>query len=253
VIWLETPTNPMLNVLDIEHIREACREKVLSMGIAPEKVFLVVDNTFATPALQQPISLGADLVIHSATKYIGGHSDLVGGAVIAARGSNLDPIRFYQNAAGGVPSPFDCYLAHRGLKTLTVRMRQHCENAARIAEWLQQHPAIEKVIYPGLKEHPHHETAARQMCGFGGMVSCVVRGGLPAVEKVTAAVAVFACAESLGGVESLLNHPAIMTHASVPEDVRARLGIVDGLIRLSVGIEDVEDLIEDLDQALAAV
>ena len=253
MVWIETPTNPLLHLLDIAAIARATRDKATAIGADADRIALVVDNTFATPALQSPLALGADLVVHSTTKYIGGHSDLVGGAVIAARAEMLEPIRFQQNAAGAVPGAFDCFLAQRGLKTLSVRMKAHCRNARRIAEWAAEQRAFERVVYPGLPRHPDHELARRQMCDFGGMVSCVLRGGLDAARKFMSATRLFACAESLGAVESLVNHPAIMTHASVPPDVRQRIGIVDGLVRLSVGIEDVEDLIEDLDQALASV
>ncbi len=250
MVWIETPTNPMLRLLDIEAIGQAIRQREKQTG---RKVWFVVDNTFATPALQQPLTLGADLVVHSTTKYLGGHSDVVGGAVVARRAADLEPVVFYQNAAGAVSSPFDCYLTHRGIKTLELRMARHCENAMRVARWAAEQPQIEKVIYPGLPEHPDHELARRQMRGFGGMVTIVLRGGLDAATAFMRALRVFACAESLGGVESLANHPAIMTHASVPRERREALGIVDGLVRLSVGIEDADDLIEDLAQALGQV
>jgi cystathionine gamma-lyase len=245
VVWIETPTNPMLRLLDIAGIAKAVARKGLT-----ESPALVVDNTFATPALQRPLELGADYVVHSLTKYLGGHSDIVGGAVIAREAQGLERIKFQQNAAGGILGPFDSYLTQRGIKTLAVRMKQHCENAQRIAAWAAEQPAFEKVIYPGLATHPDHELAARQMAGFGGMVSCVLRGGLDAARKFMSATRLFACAESLGGVESLVNHPAIMTHAAVPREVRERVGVVDGLVRLSVGIEDADDLIADLEQAL---
>ncbi len=264
LVWIETPTNPMLRLLDIAAVARAVREKetllksnaTSTTGQAPLKssgtpeILLAVDNTFATPALQQPLALGADLVVHSTTKYMGGHSDVIGGAVVTARAETLTPIRFYQNAAGGVPGPFDCFLVHRGLKTLDVRMRRHCENALRVAEWAARQAAFEHVIYPGLPSHPQHELAQRQMCGFGGMVTCVLAGGLEAARRFLSATKLFACAESLGGVESLINHPATMTHASMPRAVRERVGIVDGLVRLSVGLEDADDLIEDLAVAL---
>lgn len=271
IVWLETPTNPMLHLLDIAAIAAGVRdaERRLALGTPaslmpatpvpglmpprPDGIALVVDNTFASPALQRPIELGADLVLHSTTKYLGGHSDVVGGAVIAANAPVLDPIRFTQNAAGGVPGPFDCFLTHRGIKTLEIRMRKHCENAQRVASWACEQPAFERVIYPGLYSHPQHALAKKQMHGFGGMVTCVLRGGLPAASKFMSSTKLFACAESLGGVESLVNHPAIMTHASVPAEQRARIGIVDGLIRLSVGIEDPDDLIADLEGAVRAI
>ena len=250
MVWIETPTNPMLRLLDIEAIGRAIRERERQTG---RKVWFVVDNTFATPALQQPLRLGADLVVHSTTKYLGGHSDVVGGAVVAREAEAIEPILFYQNAAGAVSSPLDCYLTHRGIKTLELRMARHCENAMRIARWAVEQPQIEKVIYPGLPDHPDHELARRQMRAFGGMVTIVLRGGLEAANAFMRALRVFACAESLGGVESLANHPAIMTHASVPRERREELGIVDGLVRLSVGIEDPDDLIEDLAAALKNV
>ncbi len=250
LVWVETPTNPMLRLLDIAALAEAVRA---AQTRAHRPILLAVDNTFATPALQRPIELGADLVVHSTTKYLNGHSDVIGGAVVAAEADVLEPIRFYRNAAGGVPGPFDCYLTQRGLKTLEVRMRRHCDNAARVAEWASGRPAFERVIYPGLPTHPDHHLARRQMHGGGGMVTCVLRGGLKAAKRFLSATRLFACAESLGGVESLINHPAIMTHASMPPEVRERIGIVDGLIRLSVGIEDPEDLIEDLAAAEQAL
>lgn len=257
MVWLETPTNPMLRVLDIRAICEAVREaegrissQTRRAGEDPRPVHIVVDNTFATPALQQPLALGADVVVHSTTKYLGGHSDVIGGAVVSRSSEIMEPIRFYQKAAGGVSSPFDCFLTQRGLKTLAVRMRMHCENALRVAQWAVGQKGFDAVIYPGLPNHPHHELAARQMSGFGGMVSIVLNGGLDAASRFMSSTKLFACAESLGGVESLINHPAIMTHASMPREVRERLGVVDGLVRLSVGIEDADDLIGDLEQAL---
>jgi cystathionine gamma-lyase len=255
LVWIESPTNPLLRLLDVAAVARAVHERQQSLiraGHGVDRILLVVDNTFATPALQRPLELGADLVLHSTTKYIGGHSDVIGGAVIAASPDVLEPIRFFQNAAGGVPGPLDCYLVHRGLKTLTLRMRQHCENAQRIAEWAAAQAAFETVIYPGLPTHPQHELARRQMSGGGGMVTCVLRGGLDAARHLLSSTKLFACAESLGGVESLVNHPALMTHASVPPAVRERIGIVDGLVRLSVGLEDADDLIADLAQALPA-
>ncbi len=245
MVWLETPTNPMLRLLDIQGVANAVR------GVARQPLYFVVDNTFATPALQRPLELGADIVVHSTTKYIGGHSDIIGGAVVTRDAETMEPIRFYQNAAGGVPGPFDCYLAQRGLKTLDVRMQRHCENAQRIAEWAADRPEFEQVIYPGLASHPDHELARRQMSGGGGMVSCVVAGGMEAAARLLSWTHLFSCAESLGGVESLIGHPATMTHASVPREVRQQLGVVDGLVRLSVGLEDAADLIEDLEAALA--
>ena len=249
MVWMETPTNPMLHLLDIAAVADAVRSKAAASG----GLLVAVDNTFASPALQRPLELGADLVIHSTTKYIGGHSDIVGGAVVTRNAETMEPVRFNQNAMGAVSGPFDCFLTHRGVKTLEIRMKKHCENAQRIAAWAAEQSRFEKVIYPGLPTHPDHELAKRQMSGFGGMVSLVLAGGLDAARKFMSATKLFACAESLGGVESLVNHPAIMTHASIPREIRERIGVVDGLVRLSVGIEDADDLIADLHQALAAV
>lgn len=262
LVWLETPTNPMLRLIDIAGVAKSVRAAARRAGTQPMArkggsvmdhglgLLLAVDNTFATPALQRPIELGADIVVHSTTKYIGGHSDVVGGAVVTARPETMEPIRFYQNAAGGVAGPFDSFLTHRGLKTLQIRMERHCENAMRVARWAAEQPAFESVNYPGLPNHPQHELARRQMSGFGGIVSCVLKGGFEAASRFMSRTRLFACAESLGGVESLVNHPAVMTHASVPREVRERIGVVDGLVRLSVGIEDADDLIADLAQAL---
>ena len=211
---------------------------------------LAVDNTFATPALQQPFSLGADYVIHSTTKYIGGHSDLIGGAVIVKDPALIEPLSFQQMAVGAVPGPFDVYLTHRGIKTLSIRMQRHSENAQQLADHFVGHKAVESVVYPGLSVHLEHELAGRQMSAFGGMVSLVLAGGRDAAYRLCERTQVFALAESLGGVESLISHPASMTHASIPKEVRESRGVTDGLVRLSVGIEDVEDLIEDLEQAL---
>ena len=242
LIWAETPTNPMLKVLDIAALADFARKR----GIR-----LAVDNTFATPILQRPLELGAHLVMHSATKYLNGHSDIVGGMLVVGDDSELEEqLTFLQNAVGGVQGPFDSFLALRGLKTLHLRMKAHCENAGELAAWLAKHPKVEKVIYPGLASHPQHELAKRQMAGFGGMLSILVKGGLPAARAFMERCKLFALAESLGGVESLINHPAIMTHASVPAENRARLGIHDNLVRLSVGVEDVEDLRAELDAAL---
>jgi cystathionine gamma-lyase len=243
LVWIESPTNPLLQILDIAGIAEVAHRTGAK---------LAVDNTFASPALQQPLHLGADLVVHSTTKYLGGHSDVVGGAVIGPR-SLLEPIRFYQNAAGGTPGPFDCYLVLRGLKTLTIRMRQHCANARELAEWLSRQPAVETVYYPGLPSFPGHELARRQMRDFGGMISLRLRGGGEAARRFVTRTRLFSLAESLGGVESLVCHPATMTHASIPAELRAARGVDDGLIRLSVGIEDLNDLRDDLAQALAEV
>jgi cystathionine gamma-lyase len=242
LIWCETPTNPMLKVVDIARLAEFARKR---------GIWLAVDNTFSSPILQRPLELGAHLVMHSATKYLNGHSDIVGGMIVAGDDTELqEKMEFLQNAVGGIQGPFDSFLALRGLKTLHLRMKAHCENAQQLAEWLQRHPAIDKVIYPGLADHPQHELAKRQMDGFGGMISIYVKGGLAAARRMMERTDLFACAESLGGVESLINHPAIMTHASVPTENRARLGIADNLVRLSVGVEDVVDLRADLAAAL---
>ena len=264
LVWLETPSNPMLKVIDIAAAAKvvAAHRKVVkpaaegagmtgSPGPGPS-VLLVVDNTFATPYLQNPLAQGADSVTHSCTKYIGGHSDVVGGVLVATDEALAARIRFVQNAAGAVPGPMDCFFLLRSTKTLHVRMDRHCQNAAKIAGWLSEHRKVDRVIYPGLKSHPQHEIAKRQMHGgFGGMVTCEVKGGLDKARTFLERVHLFSLAESLGGVESLIEHPAIMTHASVPAEARAALGISDGLVRLSVGIEDVDDLIADLEKALA--
>ncbi|WP_285405847.1 PLP-dependent aspartate aminotransferase family protein [Luteibacter sp. ME-Dv--P-043b] len=242
LIWAETPTNPMLKLVDLDRLGRFARKN---------GVILVVDNTFCSPMLQRPIEYGADLVLHSATKYLNGHSDMVGGIVVAANDDLADRMAFLQNSVGAVAGPFDSFLAMRGLKTLHLRMRAHCDAALDIAQWLEAHPAIEKVVYPGLVSHPQHELASRQMDGYGGIISAVVRGGLDGARRMLERCSLFALAESLGGVESLIEHPAIMTHASVPPDIRTRLGINDGLIRLSVGIEDVADLRRELEFALA--
>ncbi|MFO0843324.1 MAG: cystathionine gamma-synthase [Gemmataceae bacterium] len=241
LVWIETPTNPLLQLVDIAAVAELTHR---------HGALLAVDNTFASPYLQQPLRLGADLVVHSTTKYLGGHSDVVGGAVVGSA-ELLGPIKFYQNAAGGVPGPFDAYLTLRGLKTLEVRMRKHCENARRLASWLSEQKQVEKVYYPGLKSHPGHDLAAKQMRDFGGMLSLRLRGGADAAKKFMTRTKLFSLAESLGGVESLVCHPATMTHASIPLELRLARGVDDGLIRLSVGIEDVEDLEGDLRAALA--
>lgn len=241
LIWIETPTNPLLQILDIAALTDVAH----TAGAV-----LAVDNTFASPYLQQPIKLGADLVIHSTTKYLGGHSDVVGGAVVG-RKDLLDPIAFYQNAAGGVPGPFDCFLTLRGLKTLAIRMERHSANARTLAEWLTKQTPVEKVYYPGLTAHPGHAVAARQMRDFGGMISIRVKGGREGAMRFLTRTRLFSLAESLGGVESLVCHPATMTHASIPADIRVARGVDDGLVRLSVGIEDVEDLRSDLGNALA--
>ncbi|HVK65422.1 MAG TPA: cystathionine gamma-synthase [Polyangium sp.] len=242
LLWIETPTNPMLKVFDIAALAKVAHEA---------KITFVVDNTFATPMLQRPLDLGADVVVHSVTKYLNGHSDVVGGAIVTSNPKVAERIGFLQNAMGGVPSPFDCYLVLRGLKTLPVRVRHQSAAALVLAERLARHPRVERVHYPGLASHPDHAVAARQMRGgFGGMISIEVAGGLTAARTVLERLHVFSCAESLGGVESLAEHPAIMTHASVPEETRKVLGISDGLVRLSVGLEAVDDLWKDLEHAL---
>jgi cystathionine gamma-lyase len=241
-IWIETPTNPLLKIVDIAQVAAAAHANGAR---------LVVDNTFATPVFQRPLDLGADVVIHSVTKYLNGHSDIIGGAVITSDAEVAESVGFIQFAAGGVQAPFDCYLAHRGLKTLTIRMQCHQASAMRIARFLESHKRVASVIYPGLASHPQHELASRQMDGFSGMVSFYLDGDLADATAVLQNTRLFTLAESLGGVESLIEHPAIMTHASLPAEVRTELGIEDSLIRLSVGIEDVEDLLEDLEQALA--
>jgi cystathionine gamma-lyase len=241
LVWIETPTNPLLRVIDIAAVAELTHHRG-----AP----LVVDNTFASPYLQRPLEQGADLVVHSTTKYLGGHSDVIGGAVIGRR-DDLEPIAFYQNAAGGVPGPFDSWLVLRGIKTLALRMDRHCANARALAEWLVGHPKVERVYYPGLPDHPNHAVALRQMRDFGGMISVRLRGGAEAAGRLLSRTRLFSLAESLGGVESLIGHPATMTHASIPVEVRAARGVDDALVRLSVGVEDRDDLRDDLAAALA--
>lgn len=242
LVWIETPTNPLLKLVDIAQIAMIARKRGL---------IVVVDNTFSSPILQRPIEHGAHIVMHSATKYLNGHSDMVGGMAVVGDDAELaEQMAFLQNCTGAVQGPFDSFLALRGLKTLHLRMKAHCENAQALAEWLESHPAIEKVIYPGLKSHPQHELARRQMDGFGGMVSIYLKGGAEAATRFCERTKLFALAESLGGVESLVNHPAIMTHASVPAERRAALGVSDNLVRLSVGVESLEDLRADLDAAL---
>lgn len=244
LVWIETPTNPMLKVADIAAVSALCKGRDLIFG---------VDNTFLSPALQRPLDLGADLVMHSTTKYVAGHSDAVGGAVVVRDESLAERLGFLQNSCGAVPGPQDCYLTLRGLKTLHLRMERHCASAGTLAPMLEAHPKVSRVIYPGLKSHPQHELSARQAKGFGGMISLVLDGDLEAARRFLTALRVFTLAESLGGVESLIEHPAIMTHASVPADKRAALGIDDGFIRLSVGVEHVDDLWADLQRALDTV
>lgn len=242
LIWIETPTNPMLNIVDIRRICKVAQDK---------GVMTCVDNTFASPYLQTPLDMGADIVLHSATKYLGGHSDVVHGAVIVKSPELAEQLRFIQNAAGAIPGPQDCFLILRGIKTLHLRVQRSCDNARKIARFLQSHPKVDNVYYPGLKNHPNHKIAKKQMKDFGGMVSFdIVGGNLKDANKVMKGTHLFALAESLGGVESLIGHPASMTHASIPRKERLKVGLTDSLIRLSVGIEDVEDLIQDLEEAL---
>jgi cystathionine gamma-lyase len=247
LIWIETPTNPMLKLVDLAAV----------VNIAKDRgILLACDNTFASPALQRPLGLGFDIVMHSATKYLGGHSDVVSGVLVTGNAELAERIRFIHNSSGPILSPFDSYLVLRGIKTLGIRMRRHCESALRIASWLEGRDEIQRVIYPGLSSHPQHETACKQMSidgvvAGGGIITCELKGGLEASQSFLEKLHIFALAESLGGVESLVEHPAIMTHASVPADVRDSLGISDGLVRISVGIEDCDDLIADLEQALS--
>lgn len=241
MIWIESPSNPLLKLVDLEMVAEVARER---------GILACADNTFATPWSQRPLENGFSIVVHSATKYLNGHSDMVGGIAIARDPELCERLAFLQNAVGSIPGPFDCFLATRGLKTLGVRMRQHNDNALAVAQWLETHPKVAKVYYPGLPSHDQHGLARRQMRGGGGMVSVLLGGGLEAARRFLERCEIFSLAESLGGVESLIEHPAIMTHASVPPEVRAELGVSDSLVRLSVGIEEVDDLIADLDHAL---
>ena len=242
LIWLETPTNPLLRLIDIQAVAKIAHR---------HNILVVVDNTFASPYFQQPLKLGADIAVHSTTKYINGHSDVIGGALILNNEEVYEAIKFYENAAGNVPSPFDTWLTLRGIKTLALRMRQHEENAIMVAKFLAEHPRVEKVYYPGLPSHPDYELAKRQMSGFGGMVSFQFKGVYGDVDKLVRRFKVFSLAESLGGVESLVCHPVSMTHGSIPKEFRESRGLTDTLLRLSVGIEDAEDLLADLQQALA--
>lgn len=242
MVWLETPTNPTLKIIDIAAIAEIAKK---------QNILVAVDNTFMSPYFQQPLRLGADFVVHSTTKYICGHSDVVGGAMVVGSQSLADQVFFLSNALGTNGAPMDAFLSLRSLKTLALRMQAHQSNAMAVAHWLSEQPQVEKVTYPGLSSHPQHELAKRQMSGFGGMVSFQIKGGLAAARRFLESVRIFSLAESLGGVESLIEHPAIMTHASVPEEVRRQLGIDDGFVRLSVGVETQKDLIEDLHQALS--
>ena len=243
LIWVETPTNPMMNIIDI---------KAVSQIAKGNNVLLAVDNTFATPYLQTPLDLGADIVMHSVTKYLGGHSDVVMGALICNDEKIAEEIYRIQNSSGAVCGPQDSFLVLRGIKTLHLRVQRHCENGEKIAKWLVNHPKVDKVYWPGFESHPNHEVAKKQMTGFGGMISFTLKGNsLEESHEIVAKVKIFCLAESLGGVESLIGHPATMTHASIPKEEREKSGVVDSLIRLSVGVEDVEDLIEDLDNAMA--
>ena len=242
LIWVETPTNPMINVIDIKGLSDICKSNNILLG---------VDNTFSTPYLQKPIDLGADIVMHSATKFLAGHSDVILGLLAVSNDELAEKLYFMQNSSGAVCGPMDSFLTLRGIKTLHVRMDRHCENASKIAEFLDSHASVDKLYWPGLKQHRNHDVATRQMKNFGGMISFTVKNGnFEKVKKITSNFKVFTLAESLGGVESLVNHPATMTHASIPKEERDKTGIVDSLIRLSVGIEDVKDLIDDLEQAI---
>ncbi|KAK3584814.1 hypothetical protein CHS0354_006231 [Potamilus streckersoni] len=245
MIWIETPTNPTMMLVDIEEVAKLIHKE------APQ-AFVVVDNTFMSPYFQRPLNLGADMVVHSLTKYMNGHSDVVMGAVVVNDDKYAERLRFFQNACGPVPSPFDCFLVNRGLKTLHLRMKEHMKNGLAVAKFLEENPRVEKVIHPGLKSHPQHELAMKQMKGFSGMVTFYLKGGLKESREFLKNLKVFTLAESLGGYESLVELPSLMTHASVPPNEREQLQISDSLVRLSVGIEDEEDLIEDLDQALKA-
>jgi cystathionine gamma-lyase len=244
MVWVESPTNPLLKLVDLKAVAAIAKRRGL---------IAVCDNTFASPWVQRPLEHGFDIVVHSTTKYLNGHSDVVGGVAVIKENQELqDKLGFLQNAVGGVPSPFDCFLTLRGIKTLAVRMERHCGNAMHVAAFLEKHPKVQRVIYPGLASHPQHLLAAEQMQRrYGGMVTAVLKGGLPASRRFLERCKLFTLAESLGGVESLIEHPAIMTHASLPEDVRANLGIDEGLVRLSVGIESIDDLLAELDHALA--
>ena len=244
MIWIETPTNPLLKIADLEAISSFAKKNNL---------ISVCDNTFCSPYIQNPLELGFDVVVHSATKYLNGHSDLIGGVVVCSQAKEdlANELLYLQNAVGSIMNPFDSFLLLRSLKTLPVRMERHCSSAQTIASYLESHDSIEKVIYPGLASHPQHEIAKKQMNGFGGMISIVLKGGLESATSFLERTNLFSLAESLGGVESLIEHPAIMTHASIPAEIREEIGISDGLVRLSVGIESIEDLLEDIDNALA--
>lgn len=244
LIWTETPTNPLMNITDIAAVSAIAKQ---------HKALLCVDNTFASPYLQNPLDLGADIVMHSATKYLGGHSDVIQGCLVMNDESLRDQLYFIQKSCGAVPGPLDCFLVLRGIKTLHVRMQRHCENGEKIAHWLRKHPAIAKVYWPGFTDHPNHDIARKQMRGFGGMISFELKNdSIEEARRVMSSTHLFSLAESLGGVESLINHPASMTHASIPREERLKNGLSDSLIRLSVGIEDADDLIEDLDKAIGS-
>jgi cystathionine gamma-lyase len=243
MIWVETPTNPLLKLIDLEAVAKVAKAR---------GIITVADNTFASPWIQTPLELGIDLVLHSATKYLNGHSDVIGGAVVTSDEELAKKIGFIQNAVGSIAGAFDSFLMHRGMKTLALRMQRQCESAAELAAWLETKTDVERVIYPGLESHPQHELAVRQMNGrFGGMITMGLKGGLSAAQSMLKRCEIFTLAESLGAIESLIEHPAIMTHASIPAEVREKAGISDGLVRLSVGIEDVQDLKSDLENALA--
>lgn len=241
MVWIETPSNPLLKLSDLKALAALSRSR---------NAYLVVDNTFMSPYFQKPLDLGAHIVVHSATKYLGGHSDVIGGALVTDDEAIHERMKFCQKSVGAIPGPFDSWLTLRSLKTLAIRMREHEANAKKLARFLESHPQVERTIYPGLESHPHHELAKRQMSGFGGMISFVARGGLEKARHILESTRIFALAESLGGVESLIEHPAIMTHASIPKERREEIGVHDGLIRLSVGIESYQDLENDLVQAL---
>lgn len=241
LVWIETPTNPMLKIVDIEAIARIAKQRGILVGC---------DNTFASPYCQRPLDFGADIVMHSATKYIAGHSDVIGGVLVVNDKELGEQLQFLQNSVGAIQGPFDSYLALRGLKTLAIRLQRHCENAMALAEWLESHPKIDRVAYPGLRSHPGHPVAKKQMDAFGGMLTIYLKGGLDAAKSMLERVELFTLAESLGGVESLIEHPGVMTHASIPAERRKELGVDDSLVRLSVGVEDFDDLRNDLEQAL---
>jgi cystathionine gamma-lyase len=242
MLWVETPTNPLMKLADLEGLARIAQKHSL---------LCVADNTFATPYIQRPLELGFDLVLHSVTKYLNGHSDMIGGVVVARTEELAKEMKFLQNSVGAIMGPFDAFLANRGVKTLAIRMQRHCENAMKVAHWLEAQKGVARVWYPGLESHPQHALAKRQMRGFGGMISCVIDGDLERTRRVLERFQIFTLAESLGGVESLVNHPGIMTHASIPRELREARGVTDSLIRFSVGVEDADDLIADLEQAFA--